>query len=338
MAAAADVAAEAWRQLDGEADLAGAHATVEVGIIRDRRFLGEVARPRDLEAVIAADRAVVAVEHGEGQVLDIHADAVAEHEQQQHAAENRERGADRIAPQLERLAPGIGEHAGRVERHAALARRCRLLRRHGRCGRRLAGRLRRIRDCLFQAGDEGLLQRRGAARRHDRRGRVRRQHLARMHQRDPVAAFGLVHEMGRDEDGDVVLAGELGEDLPEAVAGDRIDAGCRLVENEDVGPVDHGDRQRQPLPQAQGQRIGQGIGDVGEIEPADHLGDARGDGLRRQLEQARMQVEILRDRETPNRARSPATCSRCAAAPTCRRHQWCCRTAAQCPRSPAAIP
>jgi hypothetical protein len=170
--------------------------------------------------------------------------------------------------------------------------------RHGRCGCRLAVGVRGVGNRLFQAGDEGQLQRGGAARSDDCRRRIRRQHLAGMHQRDPVAALGFVHEMGRDEDGDVVLARELGEDLPEAVAGDRIHAGGRLVEDEeDVGRVDHGDRQRQPLPQPERQRIGQGIGDVGEIESRDHLGDARGDGLRRQLEQPRMQIEILRDRE-----------------------------------------
>ncbi len=35
---------------------------------------------------------------------------------------------------------------------------------------------------------------------------VRRQHLARVHQRDPVAAGRLIHEMGRDKDRHAMIA------------------------------------------------------------------------------------------------------------------------------------
>ncbi len=38
--------------------------------------------------------------------------------------------------------------------------------------------------------------------------------------------------------------------LPEAVARDRIDAGRRLVQDQDLRLVQHGDGQREPLPQA----------------------------------------------------------------------------------------
>ena len=71
-----------------------------------------------------------------------------------------------------------------------------------------------------------------------------------MHQRDAVAALGLVHEMGRDEDRDVVLAGQVDQDLPEAVARHRIDARSRLVEDQEVGRVDQRHRQRQALADA----------------------------------------------------------------------------------------
>ena len=58
--------------------------------------------------------------------------------------------------------------------------------------------------------------------------------LPAMHQRDAIAALRLVHEMGRQEDGDAVLAGEIDQRAPELVARDRIDARCGLVENQDV--------------------------------------------------------------------------------------------------------
>lgn len=54
--------------------------------------------------------------------------------------------------------------------------------------------------------------------------------------------------------------------------------------------MDHGDRQRQSLPQPERQGIGQGVDDAGKIEPGGHLVDARGDGFRRKLEQPRVQV------------------------------------------------
>ena len=73
------------------------------------------------------------------------------------------------------------------------------------------------------------------------------EHPSLMHQRDAVAALGLVHEMGREEDGDAIVAGEIDQRAPEGVAGDRIDARGRLVENEHGRPVQHGHGKLQPL-------------------------------------------------------------------------------------------
>ena len=106
--------ARSRRDLDRQAELAAAHAPVQVGVVGDRRLLDEVARAGDIERVVAAGRGLVAVEHGEGQVLDVHVDAVAHDEHQDDAAEQRQRGADRIAAQFQRLAPGVAEHAAQA--------------------------------------------------------------------------------------------------------------------------------------------------------------------------------------------------------------------------------
>ena len=56
------------------------------------------------------------------------------------------------------------------------------------------------------------------------------EHPPSMHQRNAVAAFGLVHEVGRQEDGDPIIARKINERAPEGIAGDRIDARRRFVE------------------------------------------------------------------------------------------------------------
>ena len=96
-----------------------------------------------------------------------------------------------------------------------------------------------------------------------------------MHQRDAVAAFGLVHEMGRDEDGDAFPARKLQDQAPEIVAGLRIDAGGRLVQDQDFWPVQTGGGELQALALAQRQLAGQGIGDARELEALECSLDAR---------------------------------------------------------------
>jgi hypothetical protein len=56
--------------------------------------LDEIARAREVRDIVTAQRALIAVEHGKGEILDIHADAVAHHEHQQQAAEQRQRQPD----------------------------------------------------------------------------------------------------------------------------------------------------------------------------------------------------------------------------------------------------
>ena len=107
-------------------------------------------------------------------------------------------------------------------------------------GRRLAALVLR----KFQVMDEGIVQRRCACAFADGFGRVADKHAAFMHQRNPVAARGLGHVVGRDKDRYAVFSGQVHERLPEDVARHRIDARGRLIQDQNLRAVDqcHGQR------------------------------------------------------------------------------------------------
>ena len=69
-----------------------------------------------------------------------------------------------------------------------------------------------------------------------RRRRVAVQHAAAVQQSQAVAALGLVEIGGRDQDGHALVAQAI-EDAPEIAARHRIDAGRRLVEQQDLRRV-----------------------------------------------------------------------------------------------------
>src|SRR5215469_8812712 len=77
---------------------------------------------------------------------------------------------------------------------------------------------------FLEIGDEGILKRSAAALLDQRLRSADGKHPPLVHQRNTVAAIGLVHEMGRKEDGDPIIAGEIDQRAPERVASDRIDA------------------------------------------------------------------------------------------------------------------
>ncbi len=105
-------------------------------------------------------------------------------------------------------------------------------------------------------------------------GRADGEHPPLVHQRDAVAAFGLIHEVGREEDRDAIIAGEIDQRAPELVARDRIDARRRLVENEHRRPVQHGHCKLQPLLHAERQAFRLGVGHVFQIVAFEQLIDA----------------------------------------------------------------
>ena len=118
-----------------------------------------------------------------------------------------------------------------------------------------------------------------------------------IHERDAVAALGLVHEVGRDEDGHALIARKIDQQFPEPVPRQRIDARGRLVEDEHLGLVHDGNREREPLANPQRQIRGALIEIILEAESSDQFGDTRLRLPRRQMEQMRMKIEVLPDRQ-----------------------------------------
>jgi hypothetical protein len=295
-AAALQVGSEIGWDLDGQAQLAAAHASVEVGFALQGGFFQKVGRAREVEHVVAADGGLVAVEHGKAQVLHVHADAVAHDDHQQGRAHQGQGEADAVALQLQRFAVGVAEQARQAEaRRAAVGGGGGGLGGFDRWGEGPAG-------CggallcalgLFQQFDEGVFQLVVAVALHQLGWGAAVEHAPCVHQRDAVAALGLVHEVGGDEQGHAILTRELDHQLPELVAGDGVHAGGGLVEDEHVRPVHHGHGQRQALAHAQRQLVGQLVGHVGQLEAGHHLGDARVALRSGHFEDARVQVEVL---------------------------------------------
>ena len=146
---------------------------------------------------------------------------------------------------------------------------------------------------ILQPADEGILQRADTAPGDEGGRAVADQHATGMHQRDTIAAFGLVHEVGRDEDGDLLAVRQVDHHPPEGVARDRIDAGGGLIEDQQGRFVDHRHRERQALPLAERQGRRQRVQHVEQLETASDLLDASRDRLLRQAEQAGVEVEVL---------------------------------------------
>jgi len=76
-------------------------ARLEVGIVAQGGLLLEVGRTGQVQGVVAAGDALVAVKHGKAQVLHVHAHAVAHDDHQQGGAHKGQGQADGVASQLQ---------------------------------------------------------------------------------------------------------------------------------------------------------------------------------------------------------------------------------------------
>ncbi len=154
-----------------------------------------------------------------------------------------------------------------------------------------------LRCGILQIGDKRVFQAVHATFACQGGGRVGDQHPACVHQRDAVAALGLVHEVGGDEDCHPVAARQLHQDPPEGVARHGIDTRGGLIENQHLGLVDRGHRQRQALPQPDGQPPRQAVHHGGQIEAFQHfVHPPRNPGGGRP-EQPGMQLQVLPHRQ-----------------------------------------
>ena len=87
---------------------------------------------------------------------------------------------------------------------------------------------------------------------------------------DAVAALGLVHVVGRDQHGHA-RGGEAVDLVPELAPRLRIDAGGRLVEQQQLRLVHDAGGERQPLLPAAGQLAGELVAAGGEAERVERL-------------------------------------------------------------------
>ena len=92
-----------------------------------------------------------------------------------------------------------------------------------------------------------------------------------MHHRNAVAPFPFVHEVGREEDRHAVVTRQADQILPEGIAGDRVDTGGRLVENQHLGPVQDRDGKLKTLFHAERQAFGPAVRNAEQTEPFEHF-------------------------------------------------------------------
>ena len=103
--------------------------------------------------------------------------------------------------------------------------------------------------------------------------------------------------MGRDKDRHAVVARQTDQVAPKGIAGDRIDARGRLVEEQHLGTVNDGDGKLKTLFHAERQAFGPAVGDAEQIEALEHFLHARFSALLRQAIQVAMQFQVLPDGE-----------------------------------------
>ena len=98
--------------------------------------------------------------------------------------------------------------------------------------------------------------------------------LAVAHDRHPVGqVLGLVHEVGGEEDRLAELA-QRADRRPGLTAGGRVEAGRRLVEEDQLGLADQRQREVEPPALAAGQLLGPLVALLGQLDELDHLVDA----------------------------------------------------------------
>ncbi len=151
---------------------------------------------------------------------------------------------------------------------------------------------------LGKQRDEPLLERRRAGSRLDLGRGSGRQHLARAHRRQPVEPLRFLHIGGGDHHAHALAARAHPVDqLPELPARKRIDAGGRLVEDQQVGIMDETAAKPELLPHAAGQLLRRTIGKGRQPGALEKLGDSHvplGTGL---SEQPAEKLDILADAE-----------------------------------------
>ena len=145
-------------------------------------------------------------------------------------------------------------------------------------------------------------------------GRAERRQPAGVDDRDAVAVLGLVQVVRRDEHGDAAARRASSISRQNCAARHRIDAAGRLVEKHDRRLVEDGAAEREPLAPAAGE-IARQRASRGRARPAISSTNARRASKRcaARGRRCRRRSGCSDRRSAPRRARTAATCSRCAA-------------------------
>lgn len=88
-----------------------------------------------------------------------------------------------------------------------------------------------------------------------------------------MAALGLVHDVGGDEEGRAAACRDVVEEVPEVAAQDRVEADGRFVEDQEFGGAEEGDGQGDAAALAAGEIAGQDVGVGGEVDVGCGAGD-----------------------------------------------------------------
>ena len=121
--------------------------------------------------------------------------------------------------------------------------------------------------------------------------------LAGIHHGEAVAQLlGLVHVMSRDDQRDPVRL-EAVEPVPEHVPRLRVEAGGRLVQQEDLGLVDQRPGDREPAPHSSGEHLDPGVGLVLELRERQQALEADADHRLLEAEVSAVDEDVLADRQ-----------------------------------------
>ena len=118
-----------------------------------------------------------------------------------------------------------------------------------------------------------------------------------VHDHEAVAELlGLVHVVRREDERHALLLQPV-EPVPERVAGLGIEAGRRLVEEQELGARDERAGDRQPPLHPARERVDLRVAAVGELDEVEQLGRPPGDDVAREAEEAAVDLEVLPDEE-----------------------------------------
>ena len=106
-------------------------------------------------------------------------------------------------------------------------------------------------------------------------GSAQRDHVAFGVNRQAIAALGLFHQVGGDQHGDVFFVAQNLQVLPEVATRARIEAGGRLVEQQNRRMMQQSLGQFETALHAAGKVLGFFFRAIGESDAGEHLGHAR---------------------------------------------------------------